>query len=212
MYIPEVRTTPFFTTLSLQRSYTLLAPLYDTVVGWASRRARAESLQLLQTLPAGDVFLDGVGTGLDLPYLPPRHRYAALDLTRAMLVRALPRTRDLDVAWIQGNSEALPFPDSAFDCAVLHLIVAVVAHPDRALMEAARVVRRGGTLLVLDKFLARGSAAPVRRLLSPLVARIATRTDVELETLLEKTPCLRVIGDTPALAGGWFRRLVLEKK
>jgi len=198
--------------LSLQRSYTLLAPLYDTVVGRASRRARAESLRLLQTLPAGSVFLDGVGTGLDLPHLPSRHRYTALDLTRAMLVRALPRAGELDLAWVQGNSEALPFGDAAFDCAVLHLIVAVVPHPERALREAARVVRSGGTLLVLDKFLARGSAAPLRRLVSPLLARIATRTDVELEALLEKTPELRVIGDAPALAGGWFRRLVLEKR
>jgi len=211
--------------VSLQRSYTLLAPFYDFVVSPLVARARAQSLSALHSAEPADVLLDGVGTGLDLPLLDARHRYTALDITRAMLDRAVrralaPRERGerrdegklaLDLAWIQGDSEALPLADAAFDCVVLHLIVAVVPHPERALAEAARVTRAGGTLLVIDKFLAPGAAAPLRRLLNPLASRIASRTDVVFEDVLARVPTLRVRSDEAAAAGGWFRRITLTK-
>jgi phosphatidylethanolamine/phosphatidyl-N-methylethanolamine N-methyltransferase len=45
-----------------------------------------------------------------------------------------------------------------------------------------------------------------------LAAGIATRTDVMFEEVLEKTPGLQVAGDEPALAGGWFRFIRLQKR
>jgi phosphatidylethanolamine/phosphatidyl-N-methylethanolamine N-methyltransferase len=198
--------------VSLERSYTLLAPFYDLVAGPAFGRARQASLTALHEARGRDVFLDGVGTGLDLAYLPPTHRYTTLDLTGAMLRRALPRARGLDIAWTRGNSEALPFRDEAFDYVVLHLIIAVVPHPDRAFVEAARVVKAGGTVLLFDKFLAPDERAPLRRMLNPFASRIATRMDVVFETLLERTPRLRIVSDEPQLARGWFRRIRLEKR
>ena len=198
--------------MSLQRSYTALAPIYDFFVSPLVARARAQSLAALRSLEPCDVLIDGAGTGLDLPFLDARHRYAALDLTRAMLDRALPRAAGLDVTWIQGNSEALPFRDSAFGCVVLHLIIAVVPHPERALAEAVRVTRAGGTLLVIDKFLKAGRAAPFRRLMNPIASRIATRTDVVFEDVLARVPGLRVTSNEAAIARGWFRRITLEKR
>jgi phosphatidylethanolamine/phosphatidyl-N-methylethanolamine N-methyltransferase len=198
--------------MSLKRSYTLFAPFYDLVVAApAFRRARQASLGALDRSRPSDVLLSGVGTGLDLPYLPGAHRYVALDLTRAMLARALPRASALDVSWVQGNSEALPFADELFDHVVLHLIVAVVPHPERALAEAARVTKAGGTLLIFDKFLPRGSRATLRRLLNPIASRIATRTNVVFEDVLEAVPHVRVVKDVPAFAGGWFRLIALQK-
>ena len=197
--------------MSLKRSYTLLAPVYDLAAGPVFERARRASLAPLSAFSPRHVLLNGVGTGLDLPHLPASHRYTALDLTRAMIERGLRRAGALDICWIEGDSEALPFSENTFDCAVLHLIIAVVPHPARALREATRVVKNGGTLLLFDKFLAAGSSAPLRRLLNPLVSRIATRTDVVFETLIEDEPRLRMISNEPAGAGGWFRRIVLEK-
>lgn len=198
--------------MSLQRSYTVLAPFYDWVVSPLAARARAQSLAALRAGRSCEVLLNGVGTGLDLPHLDTRHRYTALDLTRAMLMRALPRQRELDIAWIQGDSEALPLGDATYDCVVLHLIIAVVPHPHRALAEAARVTRPGGTLLMIDKFLPTGRRAPLRRLLNPLVSRIATRTDVVLKEILTHVPALQIVTDEPAAAGGWFRRITMMKR
>jgi ubiquinone/menaquinone biosynthesis C-methylase UbiE len=198
--------------MSLQRSYTYLAPLYDAVVGALGfDEARQASLEPLQNAPSSDVLVNGVGTGLDLPHLPRAHRYAALDLTRAMLQRARRRVDGPEVAWVQGDSEALPFADDSFDYVVLHLILAVVPHPHSALAEAARVVRRSGTLLIFDKFLAAGVKAPLRRMLNPLASRIATRTDVVFEEVLRTVPRLRVVSDERALARGWFRLIRLQK-
>lgn len=198
--------------MSLRLSYTLLAPFYDLVAGTAFTAARRASLAVLPRDGPGRVLVNGVGSGLDLPFLPHIHSYVGLDLTRAMLTRSLRRAVDIQFAAVQGDSLALPFRDASFDHAVLHLILAVVPDAARALAETARVVRRGGQILIFDKFLSRGQSAPLRRLLNPLAARIATRLDVVFEDILPAVPGLRVISDEPAVAGGWFRRIRLEKR
>ena len=196
--------------MSLRSSYTRLAPVYDWLIGPALARVRARSLARLPAAGA-HIFLNGIGTGLDLPLLPATHRYTALDLTRAMLDRAQQRRGKLDVQWVQGDSQRLPFRDDSFDHVLLHLILAIVPDSRAALRESARVVRTGGKLFVLDKFLRRGEAALLRRMLNPLMRRIATRTDVVFEDVLAGVNGLRVIDDQPAMAGGWFRLITLEK-
>ena len=196
--------------MSLRLSYTLLSPLYDFVAGPLFRTARQRSLAALPPAP-GSVLVNGVGSGLDLPFLPPAHAYVGLDLTRAMLARCARHAAGLRFNAVQGNSLSLPFRDASFDCAVLHLILAIVPDAARALAETARVVRAGGTVLILDKFLKRGESAPLRRLLNPLAARLATRLDVVFEDVLPRVPELRLVSDEPALAGGWVRRIRLER-
>lgn len=196
--------------MSLKHSYTLIAPFYDAAIARATAAARARSLAALPDAP-GRVLLAGVGTGLDLPLLPPQHRYVGLDLTDAMLRRALPRAGQIEFAPIQGDVQRLPFADASFDNAVLHLILAVVPEPARCFAEIARVVKPGGRVIVFDKFLRRGQPAPLRRLLNPLVRRVATRLDVVFEDLLPAAPGLALEHDQPALVGGWFRLIRLRK-
>jgi ubiquinone/menaquinone biosynthesis C-methylase UbiE len=197
--------------VSLARSYRWIAPFYDRAVSVPLDAARRASLAGIPGSGRLDVLIDAAGTGLDLPLLPACHRYVATDLVEAMLARARGRIDGLDCALVRGDSMRLPFAAAAFDMVVLHLIVAIVDRPVAVLAEAARVTRPGGTLLVLDKFLRRGRAAPLRRWLSPLAGRVATRLDVVFEDVLREVPELRVTRDEPAAAGGWFRRIVLEK-
>ena len=197
--------------MSLKHSYTLIAPFYDALIDRATRAARRHSLAALPATP-GRVLLAGVGTGLDLPHLPPQHRYVGVDLTHAMLRRVGPRTGAADFAAVQGDAQRLPFADASFDHAVLHLILAVVPEPARCLGEVARVLKPGGCALVFDKFLRRGQRAPMRRLANPLLRRVATRLDVVFEDVLAQTPGLRLAHDRPALAGGWFRMIRLDRE
>lgn len=200
--------------MTLRASYTLLAPIYDAFVEPFTAAARRDNLASLPQTPDADVLLVGVGSGLDLPLLPRGPRYTGLDLTPAMLERARQKAATLDLAirLDVGDARRLPYRDSAFDAVVLHLILAVTPHPEQVLAEAARVLWPGGQILVLDKFLRPGQRAPLRRALSPLAGVLASRTDVVFEQVLAQTPGLRVESDRPALAGGWFRRIVLKKK
>lgn len=199
--------------MSLRIAYTLWAPVYDLVVSSATRGMRRESLARLEAGAGDAVLLVGVGTGLDLPWLPPGPRYAGIDLTPAMLERARRRAeragRVLDLR--VGDAAALPYASASFDAVVMHLILAVVPDPVAALAEAARVTRPGGEIAVLDKFLRPGQRAPLRRLAAPLMRRIATRTDVVFEDCLARVDGLEVIEDAAVGAGGWFRRIRLRR-
>jgi phosphatidylethanolamine/phosphatidyl-N-methylethanolamine N-methyltransferase len=128
-----------------------------------------------------------------------------------MLRRALPRAAHVDFQPVQGDAQHLPFAAASFDCAVLHLILAVVPEPALCFAEIARVVRPSGQVLVFDKFLRRGQPALLRRLINPLVRRVATRLDVVFEDLLPAAPELALEHDQPALAGGWFRMIRLRR-
>ena len=195
----------------LRSSYSLIAPLYDAVIERPMRKARAQSLRALPTGESMRVLISGVGTGLDLPLLPPIHRYTALDFNAAMLARARPRGAKLNMDFVLGDSMALPFADASFDHAVLHLIVAVVPEPQRCLSEAARVLKPGGTIILFDKFLHPKQRAPLRLLFNGITRRFATRMDVVFEEVLHAAPELKVVSDVPAMAGGWFRAILLRK-
>ena len=196
--------------MSLKHSYTLVAPFYDAFLTAATRGARRRSLSALAGGSPRDVLLLGVGTGLDLPHLPPQHRYVGLDLTAAMLMRARPRAAGLRFAALRGDVQRLPFHDASFDAAVLHLILAVVPAPTLCLAEAVRVLKPGGTLLVFDKFMRRGEAG-WKRLLNPLTRRVATRLDVVLEDVLEAVGGISVTSNEAAMASGWFRLIRIAK-
>jgi ubiquinone/menaquinone biosynthesis C-methylase UbiE len=197
--------------VSLRFSYTLIAPFYDAAIRRATSRIRAQSLKHLPDKGGLRILVNGIGTGLDLPYLPPAHDYIGLDLTTAMLQRARSRSGNLQIHLVQGNSLDLPFADNCFDYVVLHLILAVVSDPVQCLKETARVLKTGGQILLLDKFLRRNERAWFRRALNPLAARIATRLDVVFEDALESVSGLKVESDVPVLAHGWFRNIRLVK-
>jgi ubiquinone/menaquinone biosynthesis C-methylase UbiE len=198
--------------MALQHAYTLLAPFYDGIIERVSRQWRQDSLRGLGDVHGKNILIDGIGSGLDIPYLAAQAHYTGIDLTPAMLKRAGRRAAltGRQVILHQGDAMNLPYQDAQFDAIVMHLIIAVVPHPERALAEAERVLKPGGTIIILDKFLRAGQWAPLRRLISPLLGKIATRTDVVFEDALKSCPRLVVLSDV-ALIAGWFRRIVLRK-
>lgn len=199
--------------MALKHSYTVLAPIYDTVVSGPIDAFRKQSIARIHQPKNKKILINGIGSGLDMPYLPDDAHYIGTDITPAMLERAKDRasTLSIDIDFHLADSQALPFDDDSFDAIVMHLILAVVPDPELALQEACRVLKPNGQIYIFDKFIRRGQLAIGRRLLNIFLRHIATRTDVIFEDVLATCPELSVIHDQPALAKGWFRLIQLQK-
>ena len=200
--------------MALKHSYSVLAPVYDMAVRGPLDGVRRKSLARLKDIENKEILVNGIGTGLDIDYLPPGARYTGSDITPLMLKRAEKRAHKagIDIRLKCADSLHLPFANESFDIIIMHLILAVVPDPERALQEAERVLKDGGSIYILDKFLKPGQLAPVRRGINTVLRHVATRTDVIFEQVLSHSSHLHVISDEPALAGGWFRLIELTKK
>ncbi len=94
----------------------------------------------------------GSGTGAITQALAPFvERVIAVDESSAMLSAARKRLHGLENVDIRnGRLEALPIADGEVDVALLFLVLHYVTDPARVVAEAARILKPGGRLLVLD--------------------------------------------------------------
>jgi ubiquinone/menaquinone biosynthesis C-methylase UbiE len=94
------------------------------------------------------------GPGVVTAALAPRAKsVVAFDATQEMLEKARARCAKANltnVSFQQGNAEALPFGDGEFDGVVTRLAVHHFAEPQRAFAEMFRVLRPGGTAVIVD--------------------------------------------------------------
>jgi demethylmenaquinone methyltransferase/2-methoxy-6-polyprenyl-1,4-benzoquinol methylase len=74
------------------------------------------------------------------------------DLNRRMLERGRDRLFDagLGAPAVQCDAERLPFPSGYFDCVTVGFGLRNMTHKDAALAEMARVLKRGGRIVVLE--------------------------------------------------------------
>src|SRR5690606_8124971 len=96
----------------------------------------------------------GVGTGLNLPFYPMNRvvRLVGLEPDPHMRRRAAARARrlGLPLELVAAPAEGIPFASGSFDTVVATHVVCTVADPRRALAEAFRVLRPGGTFRFLE--------------------------------------------------------------
>ena len=197
----------------LNTSYTFLAPIYNLFVKRVTAPLREYSFSKLGTTNNQNILIGGVGTGLDIPYLPNDANYVGIDSNAAMLALAkhvIPP--HLCLFLHRGSILQLPYRNESFDKVILHLIVSVAGNPEKVLTESSRILKPGGTIHIVDKFIGKNKRAPLRRMINPVLRHIATRTDVVIENVLKSTPELECIEDTPLLVNGWFRFIKLVKK
>lgn len=158
----------------VRRVYARDATDYDRDIGHFERAMLEDGRQWACGQVAGDVLEIAIGTGRNLPYYPEDVRLTGIDLSPAMLVQAAERARALgrDVALSVGDAHALAFADETFDGVVMTLALCTIPDEHRAIHEAKRVLRPGGTLILLEHV--RSPLLPVRlvqRLLDPLLVR-----------------------------------------
>ncbi len=124
----------------------------------------------------GAVLEVGAGGGQNFPFYDPARvvRVEAVEPDEAMLVEARRRlaAAPIPITLTRAAVEALPFPDAHFDSAVVTLVFCSVREPERGLREIWRVLKPGGTLLLLEHVRAQGKvAAWVQDVLVPLSTR-----------------------------------------
>lgn len=94
----------------------------------------------------------GCGTGALLPILAPVVAHViGLDASDDMLAAARARTAGIaNVELRHGSLEALPLDPGSLDAATCMLVLHHVASPANALLDAARVLKPGGRILIVD--------------------------------------------------------------
>mgnify|MGYP001321515107 CR=1 FL=1 len=108
--------------------------------------------------PGGNERLLDIGTGAGhtaLAFAPHVRQCIGLDLTEEMVQTAtqLASQRGIqNVAFQVGDADALPFPAVSFDLVTCRLAAHHFPDPAKALHEAARVLKPGGHLLLLDHY------------------------------------------------------------
>ena len=99
----------------------------------------------------GQAVLD-VGTGTGVVAITARRmgaRVTGLDLTPALLAQARESAAVVghdDIAWHEGDAEALPFPDASFDVVLSQFGHMFAPRPEVAMAEMLRVLKPGGTI------------------------------------------------------------------
>jgi ubiquinone/menaquinone biosynthesis C-methylase UbiE len=124
------------------------AHCYDFFMDRMDRAGAEEHRRRLVEEAAGEVLEVGAGTGKNLPFYGAAERVVALEPDPEMRARALEAAREvrIPVEVVEGDAVALPFPDASFDAVVFSLVLCTVRDVERALAEARRVLRPGGTL------------------------------------------------------------------
>jgi SAM-dependent methyltransferase len=126
---------------------------YDRCLGPAWFDAFAMDLaRRLPSNPPGDVLEIACGTGLVTrrlrEHLGPSVRLVATDLSQAMLFYARGKLHDAGpIEWREADAANLPFADREFAAVVCAFGFMFVPDKGAAFREAARVLRRGGSLL-----------------------------------------------------------------
>ena len=145
-----------------EAAYSRWAPVYDLIFDLPFHPGRAAAARAAADAagPGGEILVVGVGTGLELPLLPGNVLVTGIDISAPMLRAARVRVEREGLGQVKGlhvmDATALDFPDAAFDVALAPYVMSVVPHPERALEEAWRVLRPGGTLVVMNHFAAGG--------------------------------------------------------
>jgi ArsR family transcriptional regulator len=106
---------------------------------------------MLGLVRLGDVLDAGCGDGTIASLLHPRaESVTLLDRSEKMIAAAKQRlARAKNVRFALGDVHELPFADATFDAVLLFHVLTCAERPDRAIAEAARVLRPGGTVAVL---------------------------------------------------------------
>ncbi|MDX1488809.1 MAG: methyltransferase domain-containing protein [Acidiferrobacterales bacterium] len=143
-----------------RRIYDGWAPFYDLLsrvglylLGVPELKLRREFVEKLEIKPGDRVLATSVGTGSDVPFLPPDCDYYGLDLSAGMLKVCKKKLRKLNatVELFLGQAEHLPFREESFDVVYQMGGINFFSDQGKAIQEMVRVARNGSKIVIMDE-------------------------------------------------------------
>ncbi|MGW0230375.1 class I SAM-dependent methyltransferase [Actinopolymorpha singaporensis] len=128
------------------------ASSYDTKMAGAERRFLTDSRRWVCARARGSTLEVAVGTGANLRHYPRNVDLTAIDWSPGMLDAARHQAKQIGrpVTFHHADAGALPFPAETFDTVVATFSLCCVPDERAALVEALRVLRPAGRLLLAD--------------------------------------------------------------
>ncbi len=201
---------------TVRTAYARLAKFYDALFGPALRHARIAAVDLVNKAPGELVLEVGVGTGLALPHYVTEKRITGIDVSPEMLRRARARVGALNLSNVNGlfemDAQSTTFPDHSFDIAVAMFVASVVPDPQALFYELRRVVRPGGTIMLVNHFArSHGPIGWIESILAPVSARLGWHADFRFEDIFnpEERAAAVVL---PLFPLGIFQLVTLENQ
>ena len=161
-------------TARVRRLYDQAAARYDRSVPLVERLLLGDGRRWVGAQARGEALEIAIGTGRNLPYYSPAVRLTGVDISPAMLAIAHERARELGraVTLHVGDAQALAFPAERFDTVVFTLALCTIPDDRQAVAEAYRVLRPGGSLVLLEHVASpRPAIRAAQRLLEPFTVR-----------------------------------------
>jgi ubiquinone/menaquinone biosynthesis C-methylase UbiE len=154
--------------------YDDVAQHYESVMGPFERWFLPGMRQrVFENLPkSGRILEVGAGTGLNFAFYPEAVNGAASELSGEMLKIARSKRRPESVRLVQSSAEQLPFASDSFDAAFATLVMCSVESPHEVLAELRRVVKPGGTVVLLDHVRPLNALGPLFDLLNLITSRL----------------------------------------
>ena len=146
---------------------------YPAVADALVREVAATALDAAGIEPGQEVLDLATGAGnAAIPAASAGARVTGLDLVPELLEQAEARARaaGVEVDWVEGDAEALPFGDDRFDSVVSVVGVQFAPRHEVAAREIARVVRSGGTI-ALASWTPRGLIGQVFKAMGPYMPK-----------------------------------------
>lgn len=165
----------------------------------------------------GIVLEIGAGTGLNFAlYDPVRvERVEAVEPDTAMVRYARERlkTARVPITLTQAPAEALPFADETFDSAVATIVFCSVTDPLHGFSEIRRVLKPGGTLLLVEHVRAQGAfARRLQDIITPVTMRMAGNCHWNRDTARSVINADFVIEDKREISGLLQPMIVLRAR
>jgi phosphatidylethanolamine/phosphatidyl-N-methylethanolamine N-methyltransferase len=191
----------------VKRAYKLYAPAYDFVFDWIFHPGRERAMHLLDVKRNDHILEVGIGTGLNLPLYPTHCHITGIDLSEEMLEKAQDKIIELGLISVTlkvMDATVMDFGDSEFDSALATYTISAVPDPVGVLREMRRVVKPGGSIVLLNHFRSdRRVLGQLEDLVSPVCTRLGWKSNLPFEPLLKQVGLIPDISTKVNLFNGW---------